>query len=107
MAGIVIFMALFMAVCGLMICWQAWRIAYKERLDLLNGYQPVRLTGKDRTNFARGMGQGLGLIGLAVALTGLGLLLIQSLWSWLVFGLGFVLGLGRIIWTNQRYHGLF
>ena len=53
MAGIAIFMALFMAVCGLMICWQAWRIAYKERLDLLNGYQPVRLTGKDRTNFAR------------------------------------------------------
>ncbi|AMB93692.1 hypothetical protein ACWOE5_06900 [Aerococcus sanguinicola] len=93
--------------CGLVISWQAWQIAYKERLDLLNGYHPGRLAAKDRVRFARGVGQGLGLIGWSVALTGLSLLLSQSLWSWLVFGLGFVLGLGRVIWTNHRYHGLF
>lgn len=107
MPKIASFMALVMVFCGLMITYQAWQIAYKERLDLVNGYQPGHLTGKDRTNFARGMGQGLALIGGGLALTGLGLLLTQSLWSWAFFILGFVLGLAWVIRTNRRYHGLF
>ncbi|KAA9300513.1 MULTISPECIES: hypothetical protein [Aerococcus] len=107
MPKIASFMALVMVFCGLMIIYQAWLIAYKERLDLLNGYQPGRLSADKRSYFARGMGQGLALIGGGLALTGLGLLLTQSLWSWAFFILGFVLGLAWVIRTNQRYHGLF
>lgn len=85
------------AVLGLLI----WK---KEKITLLHDYHYDKVSEENQPAFCRLSGLGVLFIGTGILLSAVTLPITDSLWSFLPFGTGFVLGLGFLLHAGNKYN---
>lgn len=78
-----------------------WR---KEKISLLHDYHIDKVTAENKKAFCRISGIGIIVIGMGLLITGVIIGVTDSAWSFIVFAMGFFVGLAMLIYAGLRYN---
>ena len=87
-----------LTVLGLLI----WK---KEKINLLHDYHRDKVKDEDKKAFCKLSGSGVFIIGAALLMTGVVLAFTDSAFSFIVFGIGFILGISLLVSAGKKYNG--
>ena len=76
----------------------------KEKITLLHDYHYDKVSESDKSSFCKLSGQGLTLSGVALLITALLLGITESPHSFVVFAVGFIIGIGMMIYAGKKYN---
>lgn len=76
----------------------------KEKITLFHDYHYDKVSEIDKSSFCRLSGQGLTLSGIALLITALLLGITESPLSFIVFAVGFIIGIGMMIYAEKKYN---
>ena len=96
-SGITALVAILFIVLGIMI----WK---KERIELLHEYHMKRVPPKDKAPFCTLSGIGILIIGISLLLTAIILWITDSALSFILFAIGFAVGLTMLIMAGLKYN---
>ena len=99
-----LFAAIIFGVVGMLLLVFGLLIWKKQRISLLHDYHYDKVKEEDKEVFCKWSGIGVCLIGLGILVAGVVAFLTESPLSMLVFGAGFVVGLGMLIYAGVRYN---
>lgn len=76
----------------------------KERISLLHDYHYDKVSEEDKKAFCTISGIGVVLVGIGLLLTAIIIGITHSMWSFIPFAIGFVIGLIMLIYAGIRYN---
>ncbi len=91
----------FVGVILLIIGYWIWK---KEKISLLHEYHYNNVSEEDKKAFCTLSGVGITCIGIALLVTAVVMEIIDSVWSFVAFAVGFVIGLALLIYAENRYN---
>ena len=89
---------------GITLLIMGWLIWKKEKINLFHEYHYDKVTEENKKAFCSTSGKGIFIIGLGIFLSGIISLFTDSPWSLLGFAIGFVVGLGFVIYSGIKYN---
>lgn len=96
--------AIIVALIGVVFVVLGYLLGKKEYISLLHSYHYDKVKEEDKKAFCAISGLGIGSTGVGMVVTGLLLTIIESAWCFVAFAIGFVVGLGMLIYAGLRYN---
>ena len=76
----------------------------KEKISLLHDYHYDNISEENRTAFCTLAGLGIIFVGIGLLLTAVILCITDSVWSFIVFAIGFAVGLILLLHAEKKYN---
>ena len=95
---------LILSLIGVIFLIVGWLIWKKENISLLHDYERDKVAEEDKKAFCTLSGIGVFAIGVSLLITGVVLALTDSPFSFLVFAVGFFVGLAMLIFAGAKYN---
>jgi len=76
----------------------------KEKISLLHDYHYDRVSEEDKKAFCALSGKGVLVIGVGLLTTSVIIGITDSAWSFLAFGIGFLIGMIMLIYAGTKYN---
>ena len=89
---------------GIVFCLLGYLIWRKQKITLLHDYHYDKVSTEDKEAFCELAGKGVLIIGVSLLITALIIGITDSPWSFIVFAIGFVLGMRMLIMAENRYN---
>jgi len=105
MPTIPLIVMLLVMLSGFVIIFIGVRIWFQRKISYLHIYHRDKIKAEDIPVFAKKTGQAVILIGVGIFLSSLLFILTESIWSWCVFALCFLIGIGLLVRTAKKYNG--
>ena len=96
--------SLVMGLVGLLCVVLGLLIWKKQKIDLLHDYHRDKVSQDNKPAFCKLSGLGILFIGAGILISAVTLPVIESLWSFLPFGVGFILGLSFLLYAGNKYN---
>ena len=98
LAGIIVGL---IGIVFVMIGYLLWK---KERISLLHGYHYDKVSEENKKPFCTISGIGVVIIGIGLLITGIVIGITDSAWSFILFAIGFSIGLALLVYAGIRYN---
>ena len=93
-------------------CWSCGNYFYpawlfdmeKQKISLLHEYHYDKVSEEDKEVFCALTGKGVLIIGIGMIITAVIVAITDSPWSFIVFAIGFVIGMRKIVCAEYRYN---
>jgi hypothetical protein len=99
-----VFTAVLLALIGILFIWLGWLIWKKEKITLIHDYHTDKVSPENKKAFCTESGIGMICIGGGIFLTGLLLGITGSVWGFLAFAAGFLIGIVLMMRAIVRYN---
>ena len=99
MAGSII-----LSLVGVVLVVLGYLVWKKEKISLLHDYHYDKVSEEDKKTFCTISGIGVVLVGMGILLTAILIGIINSMWSFIPFAVGFVAGLIMLVYAGIRYN---
>ena len=76
----------------------------KQKIQLIHEYHYEKVSEENKPIFCKNLGIGVLTIGAGIALSGISVFFIDSLLSFILMGIGLIVGISLIIWTIIKYN---
>ena len=76
----------------------------KEKISLLHSYHHDNVSPENKKVFCKLTGIAVTIIGTSMLLTAVALAITETLWAFLAFAIGFTVGLGLLIYAENKYN---
>lgn len=96
--------AIIVILIGIIFIVMGYLLWKKERISLLHDYHYDKVSEKDKKIFCALSGAGVLSIGIGLIITGIVIGLTDSVWSFLAFAAGFIIGISLLIYAGIRYN---
>ena len=97
-------LSLIFGLTGLLFLVLGWLIWKKKQIGLLQEYHRNRVSEEDKSRFCTLCGLGVCAIGVGWVISAVWFAFAQSLWSFLPFVTGFLVGIGLLIGAIWKYN---
>jgi flagellar biosynthesis protein FlhB len=99
-----LFELIFLTLIGVIFVIVGWLIWKKQKINLIHSYHYDKVAEADKKHYTAIMGKGTIIIGLGIFVTGIIDFITQTGLGWIAFGVGFVTGLGFMIYAGLKYN---
>ena len=89
---------------GIIFVILGYMIWKKEKIALLHNYHYDKVSAEDKKAFCTISGIGILLIGIGLILTAIIIGITNSVWSFIAFTIGFIVGIVMLIYAGIRYN---
>lgn len=89
---------------GIMLVVMGYMLWKKQRITLLHEYHYNKVSEKDKKAFCTISGIGVLFIGIGLLITGIVISFTDAAWSFIFFGIGFLVGLAMLIYAGMKYN---
>lgn len=96
--------SLFLGSIGIVLVVLGYMVWKKEKISLLHDYHYDKVEEEDKKAFCTISGIGVLFIGSGIILTAILIGITNAMWSFLFFGVGFVLGLTLLLYAGMKYN---
>ena len=96
--------AIIVGIVGILCVVMGYLIWKKEKISLLHSYHYEYVSDEDKSAFCALMGGGILAIGTGLLITAMIFGITESVWSFLVFGIGFATGIALLVCADRRYN---
>ena len=96
--------SIIVGIIGIVFVTLGYMIWKKEKITLLHDYHYDKVLEEDKKAFCTLSGVGVFIIGCGLLVTAVIVGITDSAWSFIVFGIGFVVGFGLLILAGVKYN---
>lgn len=96
--------SIIVGIVGIVFVTLGYLIWKKEKITLLHDYHYDKVLEEDKKAFCTLSGVGVFLIGCGLFITAVIIGITDSAWSFVAFGIGFVVGLAFLIFAGIKYN---
>ena len=89
---------------GIVLILLGYMVWKKEKISLFHGYHYDKVSEEDKKAFCTISGIGVVLIGIGLFITSIIIGITNSMWSFIPFVVGFVVGLIMLIYAGIKYN---
>ena len=89
---------------GMVLVVLGYLVWKKEKISLFHDYHYDKVSEENKKAFCTISGVGLILAGGGLLVTAVMLLLTNSVWSFIAFAVGFVVGVGMLMYAGSKYN---
>lgn len=93
-----------LSIVGIILVIMGYLLWKKEKISLLHSYHYDKVSEEDKKAFCTLSGLGVLMVGVGILTTGLIIAFTDSAWSFIAFAIGFVAGIGLLIYAGIRYN---
>ena len=95
---------LIVGLVGIIFILLGYLIWKKQKISLLHEYHYDKVSEEDKGVFCALTGKGVLIIGIGMIITAVIVAITDSPWSFIVFAIGFVIGMRKIVCAEYRYN---
>ena len=96
--------AIIMGIVGIILLLFGYLIWVKEKISLLHEYHYDKISEENKKPFSALSGLGIICIGAGISVTAVSFAITSSIWSFIGFGVGFVIGITLLIYAGRKYN---
>ena len=89
---------------GIIFVLLGYLIWKKQKISLLHDYHYDKVSAEDKEAFCALSGKGVLTIGVSLLITAIIIGITDSPWSFIVFAIGFVVGMRMLVYAGYRYN---
>ena len=89
---------------GIVLIALGYLVWKKEKISLFHDYHYDKVSAEDKKAFCTISGIGVVLIGIGILITAIIIGVTDSVWSFITFAMGFVVGIIMLIYAGIRYN---
>lgn len=96
--------AIFIGLISIVLVAVGYLIWKKEKISLLHNYHYDKVSDENKKDFCKLSGLGIISIGIGLLITAIVIGITNSVWSFIGFAIGFVIGLALLIHAGNTYN---
>lgn len=96
--------SIILGLAGISLIVLGYLIWKKEKISLLHDYHYDKVSEEDKKAFCAVSGIGVLVIGVGILITAILTAITYSMWSYVAFAIGFVVGLAMLIYAGIKYN---